>query len=122
MTLPEEQLDWQLCRNPVQLPQLVQDCDSVVIIDALLSDHPAGQVINLTWPIHPDSTPSFFSTHGINVIQALQLAATLDQLPSRTYLLGLSVTNQEQDTTAVVTKALPQLQQALKRIINQIAE
>jgi hydrogenase maturation protease len=120
-TLQNEQLDWRICRNPTHVPELVQDCDIAVIIDALLSDQPAGQVINLSWPINQINDLSSYSTHGINVIQALQLAATLGQLPSQTYLIGLSVTNQEQDTAAIVSKALPQLQQALSQIINQVA-
>jgi hydrogenase maturation protease len=119
-TLQKEQLDWRLCRNPTHLPELVQDCDIAIIIDALLSDQPAGQVINLSWPIDQIDNLSSYSTHGINVIQALQLAATLGQLPLQTYLLGLSVTNQEQDTAAIVSKALPQLQQALSQIINKV--
>lgn len=116
-----QQLDWCLCRNPTHLPELVQDCDTVVIIDAMLSDQPVGQVVKLSWPIDQDNNLSCYSTHGINVIQALQLAATLDQLPSQTYLLGLSVTSQEQDAEEVVSSALPQLQQAFGQILNQVA-
>ena len=113
--------DWQLCRTPAQLPQLVANCHTVVIVDAILSDQPAGQVVSLSWPVTFVHYPSICSSHGIGVFEALQLASTLDQLPSHTYLLGITISNQQQDATAVVTEALPQLHQELNRIADHIA-
>jgi len=113
--------DWQLCRTPSQLPQLVANCHAVVIVDALLSDQPAGQIISLSWPVPSDRYPSICSSHGIGVIEALQLAVTLGQLPSHTYLLGITISNQHQDATAIISKALPQLQHALNQIVDHVA-
>lgn len=113
--------DWQLCRTPLHLPELVANCDVVVIVDALLSDQPAGQVISLSWPAPSDRYPSICSSHGIGVIEALQLAATLGQLPAHTYLLGITISNQHQDATAIISKAFPQLQQALNQIVDHVA-
>jgi len=113
--------DWQLCRTPLHLPELVANCDVVVIVDALLSDQPAGQIISLSWPVPYDRYPSICSSHGIGVIDALQLAATLGQLPSQTYLLGITISNQHQDAMAIISKAFPQLQQALNQIVDHVA-
>jgi Ni,Fe-hydrogenase maturation factor len=96
------------------------DRHAVVIVDAVLSDNPTGQVISLSWPVPHDRYHSLCSCHDINVIEALQLASTLGKLPPHTYLLGLTVTDQHQDATAVVIKALPQLQQELNRIVDHI--
>jgi len=115
------QFDWQLCRTPTQLPQLVTNCHAVVIVDAVLNNQQADQVISLSWPVTFDRYPSICSSHGIGVFEALQLASTLDQLPSHTYVLGISISNRQQDATVVVTEALPQLQQELKRIADHIA-
>lgn len=113
--------DWQLCRSPAQLPYLIQECDAVVVVDALLNADSAGQVISLSWPVLHDHYHSLCSSHGINVIEALQLASALEQLPLHTYLLGLTVMDLQQDANAVVTKALPQLQKELSRIMNYVA-
>jgi hydrogenase maturation protease len=113
--------DWQLCRTPAQLPFLMQDCEVVVIVDAVLDANPAGPVINLTWPAPLVHHRALCSSHGFNVIEALQLASTLEQLPPHTYLLGLTVMDLQQDPNAVVTKALPQLQQELNRIMDHVA-
>ena len=115
------QFDWQLCRTPAQLPQLVTNCHAVVIVDAVLNNQPAGQVITLPWPVTFDLYRSVCSSHGIGVFEALQLASTLDQLPSHTYVLGITISNRQQDATVVVTEALPQLQQELNRIADHIA-
>jgi len=115
------QFDWHLCRTPAQLPQLVTNCHAVVIVDAVLNNQPAGRVITLPWPVTCDNYTSVCSSHGIGVFEALQLASTLDQLPSHTYLLGITISHQQQDATAVVTEALPQLQQELNRIADHIA-
>ena len=114
-------IDWQLCRSPAQLPYLVMDCHVVVIVDAVLSDNPTGQVISLSWPVLHDRYHSLCSSHDINVIEALQLTSILGKLPPHTYLLGLTVTDQHQDATAVVIKALPKLQQELNRIVDHVA-
>lgn len=118
--LQQEQFAWHLCRTPTQLPQLVQDCDGVIIIDALLSEDPVEHVISLTWPVEHNHFPSRCSSHALNVIEALQLASQLDQLPSHTYLLGVSVSKNDLDASRIVDNALPQLQQELNRIADLI--
>jgi len=109
-------VDWQLCRTPAQLPDLVVDYKAVVILDAVLSDQPMGQVLTLLWPVQQEGYHSPCSSHGLSVIDALQLASTLGQLPSHTYILGITANRQQQDAAPVVKNALPQLQQELEQI------
>ncbi len=120
LTIMPKQIDWQLCLTPALLPQLVEDCDAVVIIDALLSNDPPGQVICLSWPLTYAAYPSLCSSHALGVIEALQLASALQQLPSQTFLLGITTPNQHLDATMLVSKALPQLQHALYQIVDHI--
>jgi len=108
--------DWQLCRTPTQLPALVVDYNVIIILDAVLSDMPTGQVLTLPWPLQQEAYHSPCSSHGLGVIEALQLASTLGQLPSHTYILGITINKQQQDTAPTVITALPQLQQELEHI------
>jgi hydrogenase maturation protease len=109
-------VDWQLCRTPAQLPDLVVDYKAVVILDAVISDKPLGQVLTLLWPVQQEGYHSSCSSHGLSVIDALQLASTLGQLPTHTYILGITTNRQQQDAAPVVKNALPQLQQKLEQI------
>lgn len=109
-------IDWHKCRTPAQLPELVVNYNAVVILDAVLSEKPLGKVFTLLWPVHQEGYHSPCSSHGLSVIEALQLASTLGQLPVHTYILGITTSKQQQDATPIVKNALPQLQQELEQI------
>ena len=109
-------IDWQLCRNPLQLLELMDDYHVIIILDSVLNTQPAGQVTCMSWPLPLEAYHSPCSSHALNVIEALQLAESLGQLPALTFILGINVGNQQQDASLVVNKALPHLQQALARI------
>lgn len=109
-------VDWQLCRTPAQLPDLVVDYEAVVILDAVLSEKPIGQVLTFVWPVQQEGYYSPCSSHGLSVIDALQLASALGQSPSYTYILGITTKRQHQDAAPIVKNALPQLQQELEQI------
>ncbi len=114
-------IDWQLCRTPAQLPELLANCHNVIIIDAVLSDRPAGRVITLPWREQQENYASPCSSHGLGVLQALELAATLRQLPAHTYILGITVEPHQTDATLLVSRALPQLKQRLTEIQDTLA-
>ena len=115
-----KRIDWQLCRTPTQLPELIANYHAVVILDAVLSDKPVGQVLTLAWPDQHEWYNSPCSCHGLNVIEALQLTAALGQLPLYTYILGITINQQQQDASLAVTNALPLLQQELGQIKNRL--
>lgn len=119
-SMMSNKFDWQLCRTPAQLPQLVQDCDAVVIIDATLNAGQAGQVISLAWPIQHHDHQSLCSSHALNVLEAMQLASILGKLPCHTYLLAVTTANPDHDAMTVVDNAIPQLQHELNCIVNRI--
>ena len=116
--ITSRQIDWQLCRTPAQLPGLMQNFHTVVILDAMLSDKPVGHVLTLAWSGQQDGYQSPCSSHDLNVIESLQLASALEQLPLHTYIMGISISLQQQDVSQAVSIALPQLQQALTQILN----
>jgi hydrogenase maturation protease len=113
-----QRIDWQLCRTPAQLPELIATYNTVVILDAVLSDKPVGQVLTLAWSNQHKWYNSPCSSHGLEVIETLQLAAALGQLPLHTYILGITINPQQQDASLAVTHALPQLLQELRQIQN----
>ena len=115
-----QRIDWQLCRTPAQLPELIANYNAVVILDAVLSDKPVGQVLTLTLPDQHEWYNSPCSSHGLNVIEALQLASALGQSPMHTYILGITI-NQQQDASLIAQNALPRLQQELVKILNNLA-
>ena len=114
-------IDWQLCRSPMQLPELVENYTAVVVLDAVISSQPSGQVISIIWPQQQQVYHSLYSSHGLGVVEALQLASTLGQLPASTYILGISFNEQQQDAGPVVKQALPHIQQELEYLQNTLA-
>ena len=116
-----QRIDWQLCRTPAQLPELIANYKAAVILDAVLSDKPVGQVLTLAWPGQHEWYHSSCSSHGFNVIEALQLAAALGQLPPHTYILGITINQPQQDASLALTNALPLLQQELGQIQNSLS-
>ncbi len=115
------QINWQRCRNPLQLPELIRGYHAIVIIDAIMNAQPPGHVVCLSWPLQLETYRSPCSSHALNVIEALQLAETLGQLPALTFILGISVSDQQQNASPVVHKALPHLQHELARIQKTLA-
>ncbi len=109
-------IDFQLCRSPAQLPELVDNFKTVVILDAIISDEPLGHVITMRWPVQQKNDYLSLSSHGLNVIDTLQLAEALGQLPKHTYILGICVDNEQENTASVVNNALPLIQQELEII------
>jgi len=110
-------IDWQLCRTPAQLPELFCNCDTAVLIDALISNKPIGQVLTLS---KDDllSLSSPWSSHGISVVEALKLTEALGQLPANYIILGIATSISEMEIENIVLTALPQLEQSLMKSIS----
>ncbi len=66
------------------------DVDWLILVDAVSSDAPLGSVMRLD-PTRLDETPPSVGSHGLRLAEALQLAATLDCLPSRVDLYGIEL-------------------------------
>ncbi|MGB5255439.1 MAG: hydrogenase maturation protease [Sedimenticolaceae bacterium] len=66
------------------------EVDWLILVDAVSSDTPLGSVMRLD-PDSLDEAPSGISSHGLHIAEALQLASTLDCLPSRVEIYGIQV-------------------------------
>ena len=72
----------------------ISDYEQVVFVDALLSDDPAGSVIEITSDDLLDgSTKLSGSTHSISLSDSIVLAKTLGLLNVPTRILGASIGN-----------------------------
>lgn len=114
-------VDWKFCRTPAQLPELMQNCDAVVLVDAVLSDKPAGQVLSLKKDdLLALSLPC--SSHGIGVAQALQLTEALKQLPACCEILGITVNDPQMKPETIAQAASRQLEYKVNNIINKLTQ
>lgn len=69
-----------------------QGCHAVILVDAARSGAPPGTLHRWDASIHvPAQSPFLHSTHAINVLDALELARALGQLPPRVILYGVEV-------------------------------
>lgn len=64
-------------RDPSALVELVQGARRLVIVDAVLDEERPGSVRVLDPGDVDDRVPATFSSHGVGVIQAVRLGATL---------------------------------------------
>lgn len=65
--------------------------DDVVVVDAVVSDDPAGTIVEvdaLAAPLPADV--SWATTHGAGVAEGIELARALGQLPQSLVLVGIS--------------------------------
>ena len=86
----------------------------MVLLDALISEHPIGQLIPITLEQQPVQHPQ--SSHSLTTRELLALLQTLKKEDKKTYqLLGISVGNGTQPITKKqIAAAGEQLQQVLK--------
>ncbi len=101
--------------NPLaQLKPLLETSKQVVLLDALISEHPIGQLIPITLEQQPVQHPQ--SSHSLTTRELLALLQTLKKEDKKTYqLLGISVGNGTQPITKKqIAAAGEQLQQVLK--------
>ena len=108
-----QDIDIQTCRTPAQLPALLRGCDNAIVLDAIVTGHNAGQVMSLSITELEHQTQNCYSSHGFGVIEAIELAQALEQLPAVLQILGISVTDADQDAVVISTTALPHVQQAI---------
>ncbi|HEY9199035.1 MAG TPA: hydrogenase maturation protease [Gammaproteobacteria bacterium] len=78
----------QACATPAHLPGMLADTTALLLIDAL-AGAPAGTVLRLT----PEDLQSVgtVSSHGVDVVTALELARALGDLPERVDIVGIGI-------------------------------
>ncbi|MCS7158082.1 MAG: hydrogenase maturation protease [Blastocatellia bacterium] len=100
------------------LIELWKDADSVILIDAVRSGNRPGTVYRLDGHVEP--IPASFlrhSTHTFGVAEAIELARTLNELPSRLILYGI-----EGKSFAVGTGLSPEVEAAATDVAMRIAD
>lgn len=96
------------CASPAQLPGMLADTEALLIVDAL-AGAPAGAVRTLD-PQDLKRTPAW-SSHGVDLVMALDLAHALGELPEHVRIVGIGVGDPRcdtgQDDAPEVTAVLP---------------
>lgn len=82
------------CRQPIELPGLFTGCRRVILVDALIGGHPPGSLLRIGYSGLATAGLGV-SSHGFGVCEAVQLAATLGDLPDELVVLGMEVGSPE---------------------------
>ncbi len=82
------------CRQPIELPGLLTGCRRAILVDALIGGHPPGSLHRLGYS-ELATAGLGISSHGFGVGEAVQLAATLGNLPAELVVLGMEVGSPE---------------------------
>ncbi len=80
--------------DPSRLIELLTDgADPVVIVDAVVDDGAGGRVLMIDARRHGSNSAHLLSTHGIDVMQAIELAriAHPDCVSQRIFVLGITI-------------------------------
>lgn len=95
-------------------------CDRVILVDAVRSGAPPGTVHCFDTTLLPPREVMPLSTHGINVIDAVELGKRLGNLPERLLIVGVEIASEEafvEELTPAVAAAIPH---ARDRILEEI--
>lgn len=98
------QIRVRTCASPAQLHGLLADTEAVVIVDAL-AGVPTGQV-RMLLPEALRQVP-VYSTHGVDLVTALELARALGELPAQVRIVGIGIGDPERDPQPSIDAVLP---------------
>lgn len=101
------------------LLSLFQDYNTIVIIDAALSDDPPG-TINVIKPKFAKDFPKSLSTHELGLKDMIESAILLGKVP-KLHLITCSINPKQEmniQLTAEIAKKIPEIIQKVKVIIN----
>ncbi len=102
---------------PTDLLDLMDGCDRLIIVDAVVSGAEPGTVHRLEW--RPDGLDSRAveraSSHGLGVREVLELAEALGRRPPRVELWGVEAAN-----TAMGEGLSPQVAASIPEIVAQL--
>ncbi len=109
----QKHLQFEILDRPgIGLLQSINKDATTIIIDALKSRSDIGKLHRYENP-HIDAPEILLSTHGLGIIQALQLGAVLGELPKQIILYGIEIGEVMFDT---------QLSQPIQKAILELAE
>jgi hydrogenase maturation protease len=104
-------------REPTHLLDVLEGCERLILIDAVLSGRAPGAVCRLVWPCPEVEALFGASSHGLGLGAVLALADRLGRLPARVVLFGVEgqVWGPDEGVSPAVTAALPGLCEQLER-------
>ncbi|MDH7576674.1 MAG: hydrogenase maturation protease [Bacillota bacterium] len=106
----------------LNLLDLWEGADRVLIVDAVRSGAPPGTVHCFDASLLPPREVMPVSSHGINVIDAVELGRILGRLPATLLIVGVEILTQEpfrEGLSAAVAAAVPR---ARDRVLAEIAQ
>ena len=104
-----------LDRPGMRLTHLLAEARQVILIDAVKSDAPLGQVLRIEGDDMVRHLARHTSTHGFGIAEALALAQRLGQWPERLVLLGVEARAMDAATLSEkMCDALPKILSALQ--------
>lgn len=109
------------CATPAHLPGMLADTTALLLIDAL-AGAPAGTVLRLT----PEELRSggTVSSHGVDVVTALELVRALGGLPARVGIVGIGVGDPlcaaGADPAPAVAAVLPEVWRILVEVLGPL--
>lgn len=98
------------CASPAQLPALLADTGALLIVDAL-AGVPAGEV-RVLMPEELERAPAF-SSHGVDLVMALELARALGDLPEQVRIVGIGIGDPAKDAAPAVEAVVPEAWKAV---------
>lgn len=107
----------KMAQPGVALLDALDNCETAIIVDAVISGAPPGTVHRRLWqPGMLDGRGAErTSSHGFGARELLDLAAALDRLPERVILWGIEIGTREpgQGLSAAVVAAMPAVVEGL---------
>lgn len=76
--------------SPMDLLDKLEQCDTLIVVDACQGGLAPGAVVERTWPDVWEGD-DLASSHGFGVFSVLQLAENLGKLPPRVIMFGVQV-------------------------------
>ncbi|KTD73750.1 hydrogenase maturation protease [Legionella tucsonensis] len=101
-------------RPGIRLVELINNAHTVFLIDAIKSNKGIGTIHQFKKDEITDPENQF-STHGIGVLQALQLASALNVLPNNIIFYGIEI-----DVIALDSSLSPCVQSAVEKLATQL--
>lgn len=101
------------CASPAQLPGILVDAEALLIVDAL-AGVPAGEV-RMLMPEELERAPAL-SSHGVDLVMALELARALGDLPAEVLIVGIGIGDPARDAPPDVGTVIPVVWKALVKV------
>lgn len=110
--------DLIVCDRPgMKLLELLHDADEVYLIDAVQADSPVGTIHRFTIDDVSSSRSLQMSSHGFGLVEALQLAQALENLPPKLIIFGIEIGSINFGINDFIH---PLIQSALQKLITNI--